>query len=82
MREIAFAEVGEIPDVNYTVIFCVAGHGMNYEGMQVLLLNEPSPDTNFYNFFMIERDIRAMTENFSNLYVIAFFACCREYYNK
>ena len=37
------------PDQGYIILSCFAGHGMLYEGKQVLLTNEFNPKKGFYN---------------------------------
>jgi len=55
---------------------------MNVSGQQVLLINEFEKSRNFYKKFTVEGKIRAMAESFPNSYSLAFFACCREIYDK
>ena len=66
----------------YLFLFVVAGHGMNYEGRQVVLLNEFDAKRKFYKWWNIEERIRKFAARFENSHFLAFFACCREYYNK
>ncbi len=65
------------PVENYSVIFFFAGHGVLYDGMQALLLNEFNERQPFYNMYMAEKEIRRIAEANENSYVIAMFACCR-----
>ena len=69
-------------DTNYVLIFVVAGHGMNADGMQVLPLNEFDPNSNWYKMWNLERFIRTFAENCPNTHTMAFCACCREIYDK
>ena len=72
----------ENPDTNYLILFVFAGHGMNASGQQVLLVNEFDKSSNFYKKLNVEAKIRAMSEASPNSYSLAFFACCREIYDK
>ena len=60
---------------------CFAGHGMLYEGKQVLLTNEFDPKKGFYKKINVEACVRDLTASHPNLYWIAIFACCRELYD-
>ena len=66
------------PDLNFLVLFIVAGHGMIFYGYQSLILNEFDKYTNFYKQWGLERDCRDLAKKFRNSYVMAVFACCRE----
>ena len=68
------------PDTKYLILIVAAGHGMNANGQQVLLLNEFQPNKNFYKWLAIEDYIRTIAKCFPNTYTLAFFACCREIY--
>ena len=70
------------PDTNYLILYVFAGHGMNVSGQQVLLINEFEKSKNFYKKFTVEGKIRGLAGEFSNSYSLAFFACCREIYDK
>ena len=72
----------ENPDTNYLILFVFAGHGMNASGQQVLLVNEFDKPSNFYKKLDVEAKIRTMSEACPNTYSLAFFACCREIYDK
>ena len=69
------------PDSKYLIFIVAAGHGMNAQGQQVLLVNEFQPQNNFYKWLAIEQYIRAFAKIFPNSYTMAFFACCREIYS-
>jgi hypothetical protein len=69
------------PETNYIIFIVAAGHGMNSEGQQVLLVNEYKPANKFYKWLAIEEYIRAFAKIFPNSYTLAFFACCREIYS-
>ena len=64
--------------INYLVIFLFAGHGMLYEGRQVLLYNEFEKSTRFYKMFLAEQKLRSFAELYPNAYLIGIFACCRQ----
>ena len=48
------------PDRGYIVLSCFAGHGMLYEGKQVLLTNEYDSKKGFYKRINVEEGIRAL----------------------
>lgn len=59
------------------VIFYVfAGHGVQFNGMQSLLVNEHS--CNFYFRFKAEYIVRKLSQNYQNSYNVVLYACCRE----
>ena len=66
------------PDKNYLGFTLVAGHGMVYEGMQYLLLNQYCSTGKFYKLCPIEKLVRLRTGKFKNHYEIVIMACCRE----
>ena len=55
---------------------------MNVKGQQVLLLNEFDKASNWYKMLNVEAKIRVIAEMCPNSYQLAFFACCREIYDK
>ena len=55
-----------------------AGHGMQKDGLQVIVVNEFDPYGNFYKPYRAEQRIRYCSEHFNNCYFIGIFACCRE----
>jgi len=54
---------------------------MNRAGTQVMLINEYDQRFKYYKYWESENDLRDIAQNFSNAYVLAFYACCREVYN-
>ena len=60
------------------VFYAFAGHGMQIDGEQVLLVNQFSVRNGFYEWWAAEADIRRMAKRFSNTYSVAIFACGRE----
>ena len=60
------------------VFYAFAGHGMQVDGEQVLLINQLNTRTSFYEWWAAESDIRRFAEKFPNTYLVAIFACCRE----
>ena len=60
------------PEINYVVIFVVAGHGMNERGQQIMLINEFNPKTNWYKMFNLEQFIRTFAESYQNTYTMTF----------
>ena len=62
------------------VFYAFAGHGMQIDGEQVLLVNQFSVRNGFYEWWAAESDIRRMAKKFSNTYLVGIFACCREIY--
>ena len=55
---------------------------MNVKGQQVLLLNEFDKQSNWYKMLNVEAKIRVIAQMCPNSYQLAFFACCREIYDK
>ena len=55
-----------------------AGHGMQRDGLQVIVVNEFDPYGKFYKLYRAEQRIRYSSETFNNCYFIGIFACCRE----
>jgi hypothetical protein len=75
-------EAYENPDENYLVMQFFAGHGMSYNGMQVVLTNEYDEVNHWYKMLEVEKRIRVITKNYPNVFFLSFFACCREIYTK
>ena len=69
------------PEENHTVIYTIAAHGILRDGKQTVLINEYDKKTGFYKVWNVEANIRLLASTFHNTYHIAFFACCREFYN-
>ena len=69
------------PEENYTIIYTIAAHGILRDGKQTVLINEYDKKTGFYKVWNVEANIRLLASTFHNTYHIAFFACCREFYN-
>ena len=70
------------PDTKFLILYVFAGHGMNVKGQQVVLLNEFDKATNWYKMLNVEAKIRVIAQMNPNSYQLAFFACCREIYEK
>ena len=66
------------PNETFLIIYALAGHGMQVNGRQVLLVNDFDKNTAFYRMWGVENDIRTSAKNNHNSYQIALFACCRE----
>ena len=60
------------------VFYAFAGHGMQVDGEQVLLINQLNTKKGFYEWWAAEYDIRRLAKKFPNTYLVAIFACCRE----
>ena len=58
----------ENPDKNFLVISCWAGHGMQLQGKQIVLINEFSPKSRFYKHCKVEDEARAIAKNYKNSY--------------
>ena len=56
--------IGKDPDIKHLVIYVAAGHGMNEDGQQVLLVNQFDKSRQFYKFFAIEKEIRTIARRF------------------
>ena len=69
------------PDTNYLILYVIAGHGMNQNGQQVIVVNEFDKPKGFYKLFAIEANIRIIAYYNQNSCQYAFFACCREVYD-
>ena len=69
------------PDQTFLLLYGLAGHGMQVHGRQVLLTNTFDKKTGFYKMWGVENDIRTLSKNNTNSYIIALFACCREIHN-
>ena len=63
------------------VSYVFAGHGMQENGTQVVVINEYDKETRFYRLWKIENMIRTFARMFPNSFHLAFFACCREIFN-
>ena len=70
------------PDTNFLILYVFAGHGMNVKGQQIVLLNEYDKPSKWYKMLHVEGKIRVLSSMFPNSYQLAFFACCREIYDK
>ena len=73
--------IKKTPDNTFVLVFALAGHGMQMDGRQIVLINQYDKKTRFYKLWSIEADIRGMAKNNTNAYVIGLFACCREIFN-
>ena len=69
------------PDSRILIFYACAGHGMQLDGMQVLVINQCNDKIGFYEWWGIEADIRRMAKGFPNTFSVAIFACCREVYS-
>ena len=69
-------------DKKFLILYVLAGHGMNVKGQQVVLLNEFDKQSNWYKMLNVEAKIRVIAQMNPNSYQLAFFACCREIYDK
>ena len=68
---------GQSPETKYFGLFLYAGHGMIKDGLQYILLNELDKNKGFYVLNQVEKEIRLLTANYMNCYLVAIFACCR-----
>jgi hypothetical protein len=75
-------EAKENPDENYLVMQFFAGHGMSYNGMQVVLTNEYDEVNHWYKMLSVETYIRIKSKDYPNVFFLSFFACCREIYQR
>ena len=71
---------GDKPDSKILVFYACAGHGMQMDGEQVLVINACNERIGFYDWWNVESDIRRMAKKYPNTYSVAIFACCREIY--
>ena len=70
------------PEKYHVLAFIMAGHGMNFKGTQAVVLNEFCKSKGWYKFWAIEDDCRDIAKRYTNSYVLAVFACCRELYSQ
>ena len=68
------------PESKILIFYACAGHGMQIDGEQVLVVNQCNVRYGYYEWWNIEGDIRRMAKKFPNTYSVAIFACCREIY--
>ena len=66
------------PEKTQFGIIFLAGHGMITNGKQTILLNEYCTKSEFYELYKIEEDVRIVTRNLKNSYLVVIVACCRE----
>ena len=66
------------PEKTQFGIIFLAGHGMITNGKQTILLNEYCTRSEFYELYKIEEDVRIVTRNLKNSYLVVIVACCRE----
>ena len=60
------------------IFYGFAGHGMQVDGEQVVIINQFNKRTGFYEWWAAEADLRLMAKKYSNTYSVGIFACCRE----
>ena len=63
-------------------MYVFATHGMNKDGDQAIVVNAFDKSTTFYKLYNAEGDFRDIAKKFKNSYIIAFYACCREVFDK
>ena len=66
------------PDRKMLIFYGFAGHGMQLDGEQVVIINQFNKRTGFYEWWAAEADIRLMAKKYSNTFSVGIFACCRE----
>ena len=69
------------PDNTFLLVYALAGHGMQMDGRQIILINQYDKKTGFYKLWGIEADIRRLAKANTNAYIIGLFACCREIFS-
>ena len=69
------------PDRKMLIFYGFAGHGMQVDGEQVVIINQLNKRTGFYEWWAVEADIRLMAKKYSNTFNVGIFACCREIFN-
>ena len=60
------------------IVHLFAGHGVQLDGQQAILINEHDRRINFYKRFPAEKHVRHLADSYYNSYNICLFACCRE----
>ena len=66
------------PNETFLIVWAFAGHGMQVNGRQALLINTWDRKTAFYCMWVVETEIRTLAKDNHNTYSVALFACCRE----
>ena len=69
------------PDRKMLIFYAFAGHGMQVDGEQVVIINQLNKRTAFYEWWAAEADLRLMSKKYSNTFNVGIFACCREVFN-
>ena len=72
---------GANPDLQMLIFYAFAGHGMQVDGEQVVIINQLDRKTAFYEWWAAEADLRLMAKKYSNTFSVGIFACCREVFN-
>ena len=67
----------KVPMERYLVMFLFAGHGLQRDGLQVMLYNEFDPKTRFHKQLRAELKLRTWAEIYPNSYIVCMFASCR-----
>ena len=70
------------PDVKHFCLLLFAGHGMINNGVQCFVLNQFNKHDQWYKLLAVEIDIRSLSKNCKNSYLVSIFACCRENFSK
>ena len=74
------------PKKKFLGLFLHAGHGMMRDGVQCFVLNQfqkKLPNGQGYYYLQsVEIDIRNLSKQCKNAYIVAIFACCREIFIK
>ena len=66
------------PEEQVFIMYLFASHGGEFEGRQVIVINEFDKNNKFYKLYHSEKVIRLMAKNYSHSYHLCFYACCRE----
>ena len=69
------------PDRRMAIFYAFAGHGIQIDGQQYVIVNEFVPKQGFYRMWNTEDDIRVMSTKYPNTFSVAVYACCREIYS-
>ena len=66
------------PDIQHFGLLLFAGHGMIRDGVQCFVLNEFHKAVGYYKLDAVETNIRGISNQCKNGYIVGIFACCRE----
>ena len=66
------------PEKNFYIVMVFAGHGLQMDGKQTVVINALNLKEGYYHRMNAEHDIRYIAKQFGHTYTLGLFACCRE----